>query len=84
MIKDKSRMASPIATGGKGFRFECCVQASFVVLMLSGSVSPCLPQWPIEKICLQNRYRDFSIDDIIVCVRSPNLRKSNWKHLKQP
>ncbi len=59
-------LSNPFSTGGGGGNFETRVQAAFVVLMLTGRLSPCLPPWPITKIKLQGRYADFNIDDFIV------------------
>lgn len=51
--------------------FEACIQASFVVLMLTGGRTPCLPCWPIEKIKFQGKIDGFDIDDLIVFVQNP-------------
>jgi hypothetical protein len=62
-------LSNPYSTGGGGIHFENRVQASFVVLMLTGGFSPCLPTWPIEEIILQGKYRGFDTDDLIIKTR---------------
>jgi hypothetical protein len=64
-IKGK-QISNPSSTGSLGVHFENRVQASFVVLMLSGGFTPCLPTWPIHKIKLQGKYQGFDTDDLIV------------------
>lgn len=61
-------LSNPFSTGGGGGNFETRIQAAFVVLMLTGRISPCLPPWPIKKIKLQGRYADYNVDDFIVFV----------------
>lgn len=63
MTKEQS---NPFSTGGGGVNFETRVQAVFVVQMLTGRVSPCLPSWPINKLKLQGRYNGYNSDDFIV------------------
>ncbi|MCX5709049.1 MAG: hypothetical protein NTY14_08820 [Candidatus Omnitrophica bacterium] len=60
------QLSNPASTGGLGTHFENRVQASFVVSMLVGGFSPCLPSWPISKIKLQGKHQGFNIDDLIV------------------
>lgn len=62
------QLSNPYTTGGGGFIFETHVQASFVVLMLTGGFVPCLPLWPIKKIKLQGKYKGYDIDDLIVFI----------------
>ena len=66
MSKSTKQVSNPASTGGLGIHFENRVQASFVVLMLTGGFSPCLPTWPIKKIKLQGKYQNYNIDDLIV------------------
>jgi hypothetical protein len=68
-LNRKKKICSPYATGGAGFTLETRVQALFVTLMLSGGYAPCLPCWPIVKICLQGRINGFETDDAIIWVR---------------
>jgi hypothetical protein len=68
----ETQLSNPFSTGGGGHNFENHVQASFVVLMLSGGVAPCLHPWPIKKIKLQGRYADFNTDDFIAFVEERN------------
>ncbi|MGB3262309.1 hypothetical protein [Paenisporosarcina sp.] len=64
-------LSNSYSTGGGGVHFENRVQASFVVLMLTGGFSPCLPSWPINDIKLQGKYLDYDTDDLIVYVKQP-------------
>jgi energy-coupling factor transporter ATP-binding protein EcfA2 len=66
-MTDKEKdLINPASSGSLGAFFETRVQAAFVVFMLTSRISPCLPQWPIQKIKLQGRYAGFNIDDFIV------------------
>jgi hypothetical protein len=47
MNPNKKQLSNPFSTGGGGEHFEAHIQASFVVLMLTGGYAPCLPCWPI-------------------------------------
>ncbi|OMF05710.1 hypothetical protein MHI48_16910 [Paenibacillus sp. FSL H7-0942] len=62
-------LSNAYSTGGGGVHFENRVQASFVVLMLTGGFSPCLPTWPITEIKLQGKYQNFDTDDLIIYVK---------------
>ncbi|NIG21252.1 hypothetical protein F3J37_21485 [Pantoea sp. Al-1710] len=71
-------LTNPISSGGGGPRFEACIQAKFVTLMLSGGFSPCLPPWPIKEIKLQGKVAGYDTDDLIVIIENPvnnELRK---------
>lgn len=70
MSKSKA-LSSPYSTGGGGFYFEAHVQASFVILMLTGGYAPCLPCWPITEIKLQGKIDGFDTDDLVVVVTKP-------------
>lgn len=74
MSKSKE-VSSPFATGGGGFHFEACVQASFVALMLTRGHVPCLPCWPIVAIKLQAKIDGFNTDDLVVSVEKPTTRE---------
>ena len=74
MSKSKE-VSSPLATGGGGFHFEACVQASFVALMLTRGHAPCLPCWPIVEIKPQAKIDGFNTDDLIVSVEEPTTRE---------
>lgn len=65
------QFSNPSSTGGLGIHFENRVQASFVVLMLTGGFAPCLPTWPICKIKLQGKYQNFDTDDLIIYTKQP-------------
>lgn len=79
----RSKMLSnSFSTGGGGAHFEAQVQASFVVLMLTGGHAPCLPCWPIVEIKLQGRIDGFETDDLIVSVENP-IGKERRKLLGQ-
>jgi hypothetical protein len=69
MAKRKN-LSNPFSTGGGGAHFEAHVQASFVVLMLTGGYAPCLPWWPITEIKLQGKIDGFETDDLIVVVEN--------------
>ena len=69
MTKSKKQLANSFSTGGGGAHFEAHVQASFVVLMLSGGYAPCLPCCPITEIKLQGRIDGFETDDLVVYVQ---------------
>ncbi len=68
-------ITNSFSTGGGGSRFESHIQASFVVLMLTGGYAPCFPCWPITKIKLQNKIRGYKTDDILVIVEDANSKK---------
>ena len=71
MSKTGKQLSNPSSTGGLGIHFENRVQASFVVLMLTGGFAPCLPTWPISKIKLQGKYQNFDTNDLIVYIKQP-------------
>lgn len=56
--------------------FENRVQSSFVVLMLTGGFSPCLPTWPIVELKLQGKYQEFETDDLIVFAQQPGEKRT--------
>lgn len=68
MSNTGKQLSNPFSTGGGGSHFEAHVQASFVVLMLTGGFAPCLPCWPIKKIKLQGKYAGYDTDDLIISV----------------
>ena len=61
------QISNPYSTGGAGSDFECLVQTSFVVLLLTGGVFPIIGQQKISKIELQNKIREVGTDDLTVC-----------------
>jgi len=69
------QISNPSSTGGLGIHFENRVQASFVLLMLTGGFAPCLPTWPICKIKFQGKYQNFDIDDLIVYTKQLETNK---------
>lgn len=71
MTNISKQLSNPSSTGGAGPHFEAHVQASFVVLMLTGGFAPCLPCWPISKIKLQGKHAGYDTDDLIVFVEQP-------------
>jgi len=75
MSSGGKQLSNSFSTGGGGIHFENRIQASFVVLMLTGGFSPCLPVWPISKIKLQGKYLGFDIDDLIVYVNQPGSNR---------
>lgn len=64
------KLSNSISTGGGGGHFEKRVQASYVVLMLSGGYAPCMPCWPITQISVQGKINGFETDDLIVYTES--------------
>jgi hypothetical protein len=74
MIKRKN-LSNPFSTGGGGPHFEAHIQASFVVLMLTGGCVPCLPHWPIVEIKLQGKMDGFDTDDLIVVVENADNKE---------
>ncbi|WP_051038710.1 hypothetical protein [Chamaesiphon minutus] len=75
MNPNKKQLSNPFSTGGGGGHFEAHIQASFVVLMLTGGYAPCLPCWPICEIKLQGKIDGFDTDDIIVFVENQNTQE---------
>ncbi|MDD2335321.1 MAG: ATP-binding protein [Geobacteraceae bacterium] len=69
-----TNQSNPFSLGGGGVNFETRVQSAYTVLMLTGSVVPCLPAWPIQKIKLQGKYAGFGTDDFIVFVEQPETK----------
>jgi hypothetical protein len=63
------RISSSWATGGFGVHFESDIQASFVILMLTGGYAPGLPSWPIIEIKLQAKDIGIGTDDFIITVK---------------
>lgn len=71
MSSSGKQLSNPFSSGGGGGHFEAHVQASFVVLMLTGGFAPCLPNWPIQKIKLQGKYAGYDTDDLIIFAKNP-------------
>lgn len=71
----RKKLSNPFSTGGGGAHFEAHVQASFVVLMLTGGHAPCLPCWPIAEIKLQGKIAGFDTDDLIVVVEHADTKE---------
>ena len=74
-MNQSKQLSNPFSTGGGGHLFEAHVQASFIVLMLTGGYSPCLPCWPIVKIKQQGRIDGYETDDLIVFVEHPQNKE---------
>jgi len=74
MAKGKN-LINPFSTGGGGAHFEAHVQASFVILMLTGGHAPGLPCWPIKEIKLQGKIDGFDTDDLIIIVENINTKE---------
>jgi len=68
MKRRNKQLSNLFSTGGGGGHFEAHVQASFVVLMLTGGFAPGLPYWPITKIKLQGKFDGYDTDDMIVFI----------------
>ena len=75
MSNNVKKISNPFSTGGGGEHFEAHVQASFVLLMLTGGYAPCLPNWPIKKIKLQGKFAGYNTDDLIVYTENPDGRR---------
>ncbi|WP_031463700.1 hypothetical protein [Paenibacillus polymyxa] len=73
-MKDK-QLSNPFSMGGGGVHFEAHIQASFVILMLTGGVAPCLSPWPITEIKLQGKVDGYNTDDLIVLIEEPVSKK---------
>jgi hypothetical protein len=75
--KDKmiKKLNSPLATGGMGSFFEAHVQASFLILMMTGGYAPCIRPWPITEIKLQGKICDYNTDDLIVSTENPETNE---------
>lgn len=71
----KKNLSNPFSTGGGGAHFEAHVQASFVILMLTGGYAPCLPCWPIAEIKLQGKIDGFDTDDLIVVAENADNKE---------
>ena len=65
---NSKKLSNSFSTGSGGAHFEAHVQASFVVLMLTGGYAPCLPCKPIVEIKLQGKIDGCNMDDLIVFV----------------
>lgn len=68
MSNSKKQLSNPFSSGGGGENFETRVQASFVVLMVTGGFVACFPGCLIKKIKLQGKYAGYDTDDLIVFV----------------
>jgi len=75
MSGSQKKLSNSFSTGGGGSHFEAHVQASFVVLMLTGGYAPALPSWPIVEIKLQGKIDGFDTDDLIVYVENPDSKR---------
>ncbi len=75
MSENDKQLSNPFSTGSGGGHFEAHVQASFVILMLTGGFAPCLPSWPIREIKLQGKIDGFKTDDLIVIVEDPGNKQ---------
>lgn len=69
------QLNNPFSTGGGGSHFEALVQASFVLLMITGGYIPCLPCGKISKIKLQSRFAGYQTDDIVIFNEDPSSKE---------
>lgn len=68
---DKSRVSSPISTGGEGIFFEQHVAAYWLVQLLVRSIPPILTGTSVTGIHLQTEHLGFNTDDfLVVCERA--------------
>jgi len=58
-------LSNPFSTGGGGVRFECKVQATFVLALLVGGLSP-LINVPITSLKFQTKRLNRDIDDLMI------------------
>ena len=72
MSNSKKQLSNAFSSGGGGVNFETRVQASFVVLMVTGGFVACFPGCPIKEIKLQGKYAGYDTDDLIVLVERPS------------
>lgn len=70
MSSGAKQLSNSFSTGGGGSHFEAHIQASFVVLMLTGGCTPSLPCWPIVELKLQGKIEGYDTDDLIVFVEN--------------
>lgn len=82
MKRKSKKLSNPFSTGGGGPHFEAHVQASFVILMLTGGYVPYLSQGPIVEIKFQGKIDGFDTDDLIVFVEN-RANKKRYKLLGQ-
>jgi hypothetical protein len=75
MSRSGKQLSNPFSTGGGGGHFETHVQASFVVLMLTGGYAPCLPCWPITEIKLQGKIDGYDTDDLIIFIEKNDAKE---------
>ena len=68
MSKTSKQLSNPLSTVGGGVNFEARIQASFVILMLTGGFVPCFSDCVIKKIKLQGKYLEYDTEDLIVFV----------------
>lgn len=71
-MKKSKNLTSPLASGGSGYNFETQVQASYIVLMLTGGHAPCFPTSQIIEIYLQGKKDGYDTDDLIVITQDKN------------
>lgn len=74
-MAQQKRLSNPFSTGSGGSHFEAHVQASYVVLMLTGGFAPGLPCWPIVEIKLQGKIDGYNTDDLIVTVENVDTKE---------
>lgn len=70
------KVSNPFSTGGGGVVFETYIQASYVLLMLTGGNAPCLPCWPVKKVKLQARKDGVHTDDLLVVVEDTLTKRT--------
>ncbi|MCL4550126.1 MAG: hypothetical protein M1480_03150 [Bacteroidetes bacterium] len=74
---EEKQISNPYSTGQGGAHFENRVQSAFTILLLTGGVAPCMPQWPIVEIKLQGKYQGYNVDDLIVHCQKPNSERKS-------
>lgn len=69
--RGKSRIASPISTGGEGVFFEQHVAAYWLAQLLVRSIPPILTDTGVTGVYFQTEHLGFNTDDfLVVCARS--------------
>jgi len=65
-----SDKGSVFQKGGGGTNFEQSIQAAFLVTLITGGSSPCLPANEITEVSFQNTNKGYETDDLLVAAKS--------------
>ncbi|MGE0495505.1 MAG: hypothetical protein AB7S38_40245 [Vulcanimicrobiota bacterium] len=72
----QKNLSNPFSTGGGGTHFEAHIQASFVLLMLTGGFAPGTACWPVVRIKLQGKSEGYETDDAIIFVQGKRAEQA--------